>query len=924
MSDQASSLSSEDAAELERLRNEVAALRAEVELGRKLLRASMPQARLAEVAAYLDRRRSLDAEQAELCLRISSTIELAGLLGILGEQIERLGVFDGYMICLADTDSQELVCHKVRLPAGFQGMEPAYQGLRIGLTQNDPLVRAYRANQTVCAAAAAFADDPGLRPRFEHWRIAAIAVLPIRRGGQAIGTVFGFRQQGDIDGERLRVLEERLPLFSEQIRNALFFSELKRRELEIEAAAAARQRFLNFVDHVTELRDLDQIYEVITREFLTLLPFDIAGVVMREGQRLVVKKNTGRDGLDPALLNAWTEYYRHTSYDLDPADGATAFAYCNDTRVMIPDVKRILHLPMSAKDRRALEIMGTPRTFLFVPIRRQDEAVGVLWLLSASEVVPVSKPEIELVEALCSIIGTSIGNAQLYTTVERQRREIESALAQLQRAQEQLARAKEAAEASAAAKSAFVANTSHEIRTPLTAIIGFAEGLLDEAPPGSSAAHAASVILRNGRQLLALINDILDLSKIEAGRLEFEAVPFSTLELLLDVRETVAQLARDKRLRFSLNLLTPLPSQICGDPARLRQALLNLCNNAVKFTNVGGVDLDVSYEDQWLVIRVRDTGIGIRPADVERLFAPFTQADASVTRRFGGTGLGLTITRELVKGMGGSLQFMPNPGGGSIFEVRIPTGAVDGVEWLLPDAVVHSGRWLPHDAPPEPVPALSGKVLVAEDGIDNQQLIRIYLERAGAEVTVVQNGRDAVVAALTTPFDLVLMDIQMPVMSGLDAVGSLRRSGYTGPVVALTANVMADDVARYRNGGFDDCLGKPIDRSTFYRTLRQYLKPRAQAVIARPIDVSDLMARFSAELPARIAEFEELVRCRDWQRLAIEAHKLKGSAGALGWPRLGDLAGEIERMVKQQPESEERAAALAWMVRQARTLVTAK
>jgi len=897
MADQAPRQSQADSDELIRLRAEVAVLRGQRE----------------------------QAALAELCMRISATIELGGVLDILGDQIERLALFDGYLISLAEPEGQELVCHKVRLPDGFQGMEPAYQGLRISLRQDDPQVRAFRDSRTLLADAAEFAADPGLRPGFEHWQIAAIAVVPIRRGAQTIGTVFGFRQQGSIDRERLRVLEARLPLFSEQIRNALFFSELKRREVEIEAAAAARQRFLDFVDHVTELRDLDQIYDVITHEFLTLLPFDIAGVVMREDDRLVVKKNTGRDGLPPQLLEAWTAYYRDTCYELDSADGATAFAYCNDTRVLIPDVMKILHLPMSDKDRRALEIMKTPRTFLFMPIRRQDEAVGVLWLLSAREPVPISKPDIELVEALCSIIGTSIGNAQLYTTVERQRRQIESALAQLQKTQEQLARAKEAAEASAAAKSAFVANTSHEIRTPLTAIIGFAEGLLDESAPDSNAARAASVILRNGRQLLSLINDILDLSKIEAGRLEFERVPFSLLELLQDVRDTVAQLARDKGLRFNLNLLSRMPSQIRGDSARLRQALLNLCNNAVKFTNVGGVDLDLSYREEWLTVRVRDTGIGIRPADVERMFAPFTQGDASVTRRFGGTGLGLAITRQLVEGMGGTLRFSPNPGGGSTFELRIPTGPVAGGDWLQPEALTRTRTWFPEAATaPEPAPMVDGTVLVAEDGIDNQRLIRIYLERAGARVAVVENGREAVSAALASPFDLILMDIQMPVMSGLDAVGALRRAGYDRPVVALTANVMADDVARYRNSGFDDCLGKPIDRATFYRTLRYYL-PERQAPVAVPsFDISDLVARFTAELPARIADLDGMVRCRDWSRLAVEAHKLKGSAGALGWPQLGDLAGEIERMVRQQPDTEERAAALAWVLQQARTLVTAK
>src|SRR5690606_26965955 len=207
----------------------------------------------------------------------------------------------------------------------------------------------------------------------------------------------------------------------------------------------------------------------------------------------------------------------------------------HDSRVLIPDVSQVLHLPMSKMDREALALMESPRTFLFVPIRRRREAVGVLWLISVRQTVELPEPDISLIEALCAVIGTAIGNAELYATVESQRREIEAALDELRRTQHQLADAKAAAEASAAAKSVFVANTSHEIRTPLTAIIGFAEMLVEQAGSDSEVGRSAAAILCNGRHLLGLINDILDISKIEAGRLAFDRIAFAPAELLRDV-----------------------------------------------------------------------------------------------------------------------------------------------------------------------------------------------------------------------------------------------------------------------------------------------------------------------------------------------------------------------------------------------------
>src|SRR5690606_16193301 len=220
------------------------------------------------------------------------------------------------------------------------------------------------------------------------------------------------------------------------------------REAEIVHATAEQQRFLDLANRLIELTDTEQIYRLITDDLLSWLPFDMAGVVLREQDRLVVKRIGVRDSTLEPLQRAWQDFYRERRFRLDPAEGATAFAYVHDSRVLAPDVSQVLHLPMSKMDREALALMESPRTFLFVPIRRRREAVGVLWLISVRQTVELSEPDISLIEALCAVIGTAIGNAELYATVESQRREIEAALDELRRTQHQLADAKAAAEAS--------------------------------------------------------------------------------------------------------------------------------------------------------------------------------------------------------------------------------------------------------------------------------------------------------------------------------------------------------------------------------------------------------------------------------------------------------------------------------------------
>ena len=467
--------------------------------------------------------------------------------------------------------------------------------------------------------------------------------------------------------------------------------------------------------------------------------------------------------------------------------------------------------------------------------------------------------------------------AERTAALERANAELRREIEDRQRAEQQLESARAAAEAAARTKSEFLANISHEVRTPLTAILGFTDLLLEhgrlrDAP--WDALDAMQTIRRNGEHLLTILNDILDLSKIEAGCLTVERTACAPGAL---VAETVAMLrsrAEAKRLAVTTCIDGSVPPLICTDPTRLRQILLNLLGNAIKFTEQGGVDVTVTMvggdQGARLWIDVSDTGAGMTAEQAAALFEPFTQADGSLTRRFGGTGLGLTISRRLARMLGGDVMLVETaPGVGTRFRVEIEAGPPPGVDAsggesadadsaasgvkaparsedkAAPDAVgpkpidpagAHrvaegTGAVEKSRAVPPPPQGLRGlRVLLAEDGPDNRRLVTFILERAGARLTAVEDGQAAVDAALAAraagrPFDVILMDMQMPVLDGYAATQRLREAGYEGPIVALTAHAMRHDRDRCLACGCNEYLSKPVDRALLLSTLVRVSRP---------------------------------------------------------------------------------------------------
>lgn len=394
-----------------------------------------------------------------------------------------------------------------------------------------------------------------------------------------------------------------------------------------------------------------------------------------------------------------------------------------------------------------------------------------------------------------------------------------------EREQERLA--KELANASAAAKTQFLANMSHEIRTPLTAIIGYGESLLDDSLSASEKRDSAEVVVRSGRHLLSLINDILDHSKIDANKLDTEVIQVNLLELLEDVKTYFHSRAREKGIEFRVQHVFPLPKTIQSDPTRLKQILINLCGNALKFTERGSITVNVrcDREQERLVFKVMDTGIGLKPDQMHMLFDPFAQASPTIARQYGGTGLGLSISKRLVEMLGGEISAHSTFGEGTEFEFSVATGLLQSVAFVRDSSELASQRPVLRNAA---VPRLKGRVLYAEDNEINRRLVAQLVGKTGASLSLVTNGAEALEIATREQFDLILMDIQMPVMDGRDATSAIRRAGITTPIIALTANVMADDIAEYAEAGCNETHAKPVEKRSFYSMLSRYLEEDTQ------------------------------------------------------------------------------------------------
>ncbi|WP_270936865.1 ATP-binding protein [Falsiroseomonas oryzae] len=475
--------------------------------------------------------------------------------------------------------------------------------------------------------------------------------------------------------------------------------------------------------------------------------------------------------------------------------------------------------------------------------------------------------------------------------------------------------ARRAAERASAEKSDFLAFVSHEVRTPLNGVLGTLSLLLDTALDAEQRAYAETA-RRSGETLLWTVNELLDLSRIEAGKLELEDIAFDPGQPVREVLSLQAAAAADKGLRLSASLDAALPPRVMGDPRRFRQVLMNLVDNAIKFTAAGAVEIKVARNGPRIEVEVRDTGAGIPPQLRRRLFRRFQQADAGTARRHGGSGLGLMICRRLVGLMGGEIGVESEPGAGSVFRFDLPLrpAADDAPGLPAPSASELPARRLAGDAP-------FARLLLAEDSEASQLVAAAILRKAGYEVDLVRDGESAVEAAASGSYDAILMDVRMP---GLDGYGATRRiRALEGPagrvrILALTASAMPGDVQRSLAAGMDAHLTKPVDRAGLLGAVASLLaavptRPRAAAPAAEPGPAHALLVRETLEelraavgpgrLPDLIGVFaaETLARLRRLSEhpplatIEQEAHALQSAAGTFGAAALREAGTALER-----------------------------
>jgi signal transduction histidine kinase/DNA-binding response OmpR family regulator len=681
--------------------------------------------------------------------------------------------------------------------------------------------------------------------------------------------------------------------------------------------------------------DLEQVLVTILEEVRSLLNVATSSIwlIDPEVDELICLQGTGPRW---EIVRDWR---------LAMGEGLVGWVACSGESLIVPDAQADERHFKKVDQQTGL----TLHSFLNVPLRIKQNVIGVLQVADAQ--VDRFKPtDLRLVESLASAATIAIENARLYEQAQQE-------IAEREQAEDALRQAKDAAEAASRAKSEFLARMSHEIRTPIHSIMGMTDLMLDTMlTPGQD--EYLSILKSSTDSLMAVVNDILDFSKIEAGRLELEEINFDLRNLIEQVVEMLALRTQRRGLELVYHIPPQVPTALVGDPRRLRQVLLNLTDNAVKFTPQGKIVIQVETqaeqeEEVELGFAVCDTGIGISEDKRDVIFEPFQQADGSTTREYGGTGLGLTISRQLVELMGGRIWVESHPGEGSTFHftLRLKKQAGDR-RAAVGSAAMANWQELPaqetETEPERAIPAATTEraglhVLLAEDNLAAQLVGKKTLEKAGYTVQVADDGLGVLWMLEEREFDLVLMDVEMPQMDGLEATRAIREreagSSQHIPILAVTAYAAKEDQERCLEAGVDGYLSKPVSPEKLHTAIEHFLSPDRAGDAAPPVDLAVALEATNGDkellleavklflerdYPRHLEGLRAGLARRDARAIKRAAHGIKGVVDSFGGRaacdaalrletigRKGDLDGAQSAMAALETEIERFAAFFA-------------
>lgn len=607
-------------------------------------------------------------------------------------------------------------------------------------------------------------------------------------------------------------------------------------------AKRLRQTRANLREQTEELQNLNDLaiavnshlsVDVIMQNMMTVLeriyPFEALYILSLDSS----KKKLKVTGIYGSSITE-TEHSAFREFELDiEKDKNSVFVYglINKKVSYFPNITPSMMMKLGTKIDKDIYAVKPSISLAYFPINVDEEVIAGAAFINYQQHLVLDCDDIERIKRYIIQIGTAVRNVNLFTAQEE--------------AKQQAEQAQQKAEASEEAKGRFLANMSHEIRTPLTSIMGYSEALTEAGLSREEQQKYIGNIVRSGDHLLSMINDILDISKIEATKIEIEHISCNLVEILCEIESYSKIKCKDKALSFDIEVEYPIPRTIYSDPTRLKQILLNLCNNAIKFTSQGSITLKLKFsEPNQLEIEVKDTGIGIDKGEQQKIFSAFEQADTSTTRLYGGTGLGLYISKNLAQLLGGDLTVYSQKNKGSQFTLTTKVGQYSNLI-TSPNLFTEAMRTIRETKTHFYVPRLKGRILIAEDNLENQNLVARLIGQTGIETDIVSNGEEAVLASQKQSYSLIFLDMQMPVMGGVEAAKSIKNLGIETPLVAFTANVMKHQISEYKDLGFAAILEKPLNRHKLFSILIKHLdsqetKPK-KVLIAEDNEVNQMI-----------------------------------------------------------------------------------